>query len=557
MLSSVCCNSIGILTCDNPKISEHKVTCTMDMDILSVDWLDSLGRRSLIASATLVLCLETARDMKVDVENQINETFSCLGNILLPVSENMFFASHSTLTESETHKNPESIVQLVTENQHPVDVLDIGSINILTCCDVTEDTISVSGSLSSYRADTSICRLVCARMRPLNLHTSMSETRMGSCEVRPAKAVYSPALPVHQIYDLNFESARGRIADVLGNVVDVQDLDFDDPLMALGVDSISAVEFKENLQFEFGKELPSTLIYDYPNINSIAHLVVSGGGTSFDKPKYPTSRYNTAPHALLACSGAVAGDSRLYGSRGLIYPMRDDLSQPVPLNRWDIQTEAEAQKLPFGSASLRHAYWIGEIDYFDAEVFRIASSDASYIDPQSRLLLDHTYEVLHNWGEIHRQKTGVYVGCVWTEFNYFIERVDPFSSINQTGSGLNFSSGRVSYTFGFQGPCIGMDTACSSSLVAMHMADTELFNGHIDSGISAGTNLLLMSSTTSKLASLGSLSACGRCKTLDETADGYGRGEASIVVLSALISDKLNMSRVQGFIIGKTNACLL
>ena len=39
-----------------------------------------------------------------------------------------------------------------------------------------------------------------------------------------------------------------------------------------------------------------------------------------------------------------------------------------------------------------------------------------------------------------------------------------------TGHGLSFLVGRLSYSFGFQGPCISTDTACSSSLVATHMA---------------------------------------------------------------------------------------
>lgn len=44
------------------------------------------------------------------------------------------------------------------------------------------------------------------------------------------------------------------------------------------------------------------------------------------------------------------------------------------------------------------------------------------------------------------------------------------SSAAITGHGLSFLVGRLSYSFGFQGPCISTDTACSSSLVAIHMA---------------------------------------------------------------------------------------
>lgn len=95
-------------------------------------------------------------------------------------------------------------------------------------------------------------------------------------------------------------------------------------------------------------------------------------------------------------------------------------------------------------------------------------------------------------------------------------------------AGLNFTVGRVSYTFGFQGPCIGLDTACSSSLVATHLAHRGLLDGETGAAVSAGSNLSLVASTAVNLAQLGALTANGRSKTFDASADGYGRGEAVI-----------------------------
>jgi acyl transferase domain-containing protein len=48
--------------------------------------------------------------------------------------------------------------------------------------------------------------------------------------------------------------------------------------------------------------------------------------------------------------------------------------------------------------------------------------------------------------------TGVYLGCVWTEYQVLQERLQLKTSVTAlTGSGLNFTVGRVSYTFGLQG----------------------------------------------------------------------------------------------------------
>ncbi len=45
----------------------------------------------------------------------------------------------------------------------------------------------------------------------------------------------------------------------------------------------------------------------------------------------------------------------------------------------------------------------------------------------------------------------------------------------------------------------------------------------------AGVNLTMRAETTAVLAKAGMLTADGRCKTLDASADGYVRGEACVV----------------------------
>ena len=44
------------------------------------------------------------------------------------------------------------------------------------------------------------------------------------------------------------------------------------------------------------------------------------------------------------------------------------------------------------------------------------------------------------------------------------------ASAASTGNTFPFMVGRVSFSFGLQGPCVSTDTACSSSLVATHLA---------------------------------------------------------------------------------------
>ena len=69
-------------------------------------------------------------------------------------------------------------------------------------------------------------------------------------------------------------------------------------------------------------------------------------------------------------------------------------------------------------------------------------------------------------------RIGVYIGCMYTEYLdgvLGLARLSDTAATSITGHGLSFMVGRLSFTFGWQGPCISMDTACSSSLVAVHL----------------------------------------------------------------------------------------
>ena len=47
----------------------------------------------------------------------------------------------------------------------------------------------------------------------------------------------------------------------------------DTPLMSAGLDSIAVTEFVNILAKRFDRELPSTLLFDHPTINSMASYI--------------------------------------------------------------------------------------------------------------------------------------------------------------------------------------------------------------------------------------------------------------------------------------------
>jgi Beta-ketoacyl synthase, N-terminal domain/Beta-ketoacyl synthase, C-terminal domain len=163
-------------------------------------------------------------------------------------------------------------------------------------------------------------------------------------------------------------------------------------------------------------------------------------------------------------------------------------------------------------------------------------SESVGMDPQTRLLLEKAFEASSSITTGVSDQTGVYIGCMYTE--YLDGILGPAGLANSsassiTGHGLSFMVGRLSFTFGWQGPCISTDTACSSSLVALHLAHQGIVRHESEFALAGGVNVMLIPQTTLRICLLQALSLVGRCKALDASSDGYGRGEALCVGILA------------------------
>ena len=184
--------------------------------------------------------------------------------------------------------------------------------------------------------------------------------------------------------------------------------------------------------------------------------------------------------------------------------------------------------------------FLADVTGFDSQFFEISPRESIYIDPQHRLLLEVAWEALENAGQVREayenSATGVYIGLWTKEYEnrlYESATDDDFYSV--TGCGGASASGRLSYTFGFQGPSLTIDTACSSSLVAVHMACESLWSGEVDMALAGGANLILGGEISELFTKAHMLSPEGSCKFGDASANGFVRSEgAGIVVLKAL-----------------------
>ena len=210
---------------------------------------------------------------------------------------------------------------------------------------------------------------------------------------------------------------------------------------------------------------------------------------------------------------------------------------PIPNNRWnDFNREELLKKIANGG------FLTTEIDQFDAGFFHISAREAKFMDPQQRLLLEVAWEALEGAAiapdQLRGSQTGVFIGICTHDYLRMLDKTNNPAALTaymSTGNSSGVASGRLSYVFGFQGPSLSIDTAHSSSLVAVHTACQSLQSGECSLALAGGVNLLLSPEESIEFANANMLSPEGRCKTFDESANGYVRGEGcGIIVLKPL-----------------------
>ncbi|CAH2098693.1 unnamed protein product [Euphydryas editha] len=177
---------------------------------------------------------------------------------------------------------------------------------------------------------------------------------------------------------------------------------------------------------------------------------------------------------------------------------------------------------------------INNLDKFDASFFGLSFQEAHSMDPMGRIMMERTYEAIIDAGfnpkELRNTRTGVFVGISYAESEktllYDKMHINAFGFI---GCSRSMLANRISHWLGVTGPSYSVDTACSSSLYALEHAFKAIRNGHCDAAIVGGSNLCLGPHVSYQFSKLGLLSPDGRCKSFDNSANGYARSETVAV----------------------------
>ncbi len=331
----------------------------------------------------------------------------------------------------------------------------------------------------------------------------------------------------------------------------------------LGMDSLMAVELRNRLNRAFFNEyvVPNTVVFDYPNIASLAdHLIEELSEISSAPAPQPQAPPQPEPQAEvrredegiaivgMACRFPGAPDLSAFwrlleaGADALTAGREDSAS-------WNNLAEDLSPKY----AAWRRGGFVEGIDQFDARFFRISPIEARLMDPRQRMMLETTWRALEDAGmdpdELRGSRTGLYAGVAASEYRDLMAASD--YGVSYLGTAASMTVGRIAFLLGLEGPAIPVELNCASSLVAVHQAVTGLRQGEINMALAGGTHAVLSPQLTKEMAGLGMLSRKGQCKTFDAAADGFARGEGcGMVILKRLSEAEADGDRIWGVIRG-------
>ncbi|WP_018680912.1 type I polyketide synthase [Actinokineospora enzanensis] len=312
----------------------------------------------------------------------------------------------------------------------------------------------------------------------------------------------------------------------------------------LGFDSLTAIELPNRLNAATGLRLPATAVYDYPTATALADFVLAELLDTHADTHLPTALTHTDdPIVIVGMACRLPGEVRSPDDLWRLVRDGGDGIAPFPDDRgWDMAMLLGGTHEGQGRSATLEGGFIPGLADFDAGFFGVSPREALAMDPQQRLLLELSWEAFERAGldprRLRGSRTGVFVGTNGLDYaTVMMNSREDITGHAGTGLATSVISGRISYTFGLEGPAVTVDTACSSSLVALHWAMQALRAGECSLALAGGITVMATPASFSSFTAQGGLAPDGRCKAYSDSADGTGWSEGVGVLVVERLSD--------------------
>jgi len=328
------------------------------------------------------------------------------------------------------------------------------------------------------------------------------------------------------IRDYGFDSIS--LTELSIKIGDKYDLSLMPPILFEHKSLDSFIEF---FLIEYHKELvefyaSSVVVSELAQSQS---LISHNSQISSNEVSIPSQTYEQDAIAVIGMSGIMPNSSDLETFWQNLW-VGEDLISEIPQDRWNWQ-EIYGDAMSGGNRTkVKWGGFMPEVDKFDSNFFGISRREANLMDPQQRLFLETVWKTIENAGykasNLAGSKTGLFVGVFSEDYSELLYKSDKAAEAHAvTGLTPSILANRISYLLDLHGPSVPINTACSSSLIALHQAVEAIHTGSCSQAIVGGVNVMVSSTPFIATSKAGMLSEDGRCKTFDQQANGYVRGE--------------------------------
>ncbi len=262
------------------------------------------------------------------------------------------------------------------------------------------------------------------------------------------------------------------------------------------------------------------------------------------EPKSSDATGESVPIAILSMEGMFPQSPDLEAFAAHL-AAGDDCIEEVPADRWDWRAVfGDPKKGAF--TDVKYGGFVPQVDLFDAAFFNISPREAELMDPQHRLFMECVWSLIEKGGyapgSLAGKNIGLFLGINLLDYTDMVNRAGIMEAQQLTGLGHAFCPNRLSFLLDIHGPSEVVDTACSSSLVAIHRAVMSIRHEGCEMAIAGGSNLMLSPTQHIMFSKVGMIAPDGRCKTFSKDANGYARADG----VGAVLLKRLDLAERDG-----------
>ncbi|MCR5730422.1 MAG: SDR family NAD(P)-dependent oxidoreductase, partial [Ruminococcus sp.] len=396
------------------------------------------------------------------------------------------------------------------------------------------------------------------KIKRIELSNQVNQGLWEECAKQIEKAIHSEENT--GVDKMSIEKVRSIIKEIISGSTKLPVDDIDIQFHDYGIVSAEIPRVVKEINERFGTNIEVSVIFNYPNIRKLADFVHDNMNTKKTEQIVTVQVEDIDKSNKLAIVGMSC---RYPGGANSIDEFWKVLEEgidgiiDVPEDRWELERFYDSDKTAPGKMYCPKGGFLHTDVYgFDTKLFNMSPKEALAVAPEHKMLLELTLEAYENGNlnitDYSGTNTGVFIGISTNEYittqlySGDYKKIDAYAL---TGTCFSTCCGRISYTFGFEGPCLAVDTACSSSLTALQVACQSLKDNQTDTAVVGGINLMLTPAPNIGFSKLQATSPEGHCKSFDESADGYGRSEgAGIIIIKRLEDAERDNDKIFGVI---------